>query len=96
MFGIFLSALNAVLGSALGLVFRTVVVKFVFFTALYLIATEFISVIQAAGILPTAQQVQAGFSSIPPSIAYIAGVFNLYWGASAVFSAYATRFIISL
>lgn len=94
MFGIVLSALNAVLGTALTLVFRTIVVKFVFFTCLFLIASEILSVVQSAGILPSAASIQAGFSKIPPSVGYFLSVFNVYAGVSMVLTAYATRFII--
>lgn len=94
MFGIVLSALNTVLGTTLALVFRTIVVKFVFFTCLFLAASELLSALQASGILPSASSVQAGFSMIPPGVGYILSVFNIYAGASMIFTAYLTRFII--
>lgn len=94
MFGIMISALNMMLGTALSLIFRTIVVKFVFFTCLFLVASEIVSVLTSSGILPSAASVQAGFSMIPPSVGYMLSVFNVYAGASLIFSAYATRFII--
>lgn len=94
MFGILLSALNAVLGTVFRQVFQILVVKFVLYTVLFLIATVFVSLIQQAGILPTVAQVQAGLSNIPPSVGYFLDMFNFYYGASLVLSAYATRFII--
>lgn len=94
MYGILLSALNTVLGTAIGLFFRTVVIKFVFFSVMFLIATELLSVIQNAGLFPTAAQIQSGLSAIPPSVGYFCNVFNLYWGMGVVISAWSTRFII--
>lgn len=88
MFGIVLSALNAVLGW----VFRSVLVKFGVFFALYFITTEFVGLI--VNLIPSANSVNGTMSAIGSSTWYFLNVFMVTQGASAVVSAYATRFVI--
>lgn len=88
MFGIMLSALNAVLAFVL----RSLIVKFVVFFALYFITTEFISVI--VNLLPTSSNIDGAFGSIGSGSAYFLDVFYFKVGISMVISAYVTRFII--
>ena len=66
MFGIVLSALNVVLGFVL----RSIIVKFVTYFALWFITTEFIAVLQGAGILPTAASLTSALGGIGSSMWY--------------------------
>jgi len=88
MFGILLSAFNTILGW----VFRSLLVKFGVFFALYFITTEFVSLIVA--LLPDGSSVNGALAGIASSTWYFLDVFNLQSGLAAVVSAYATRFII--
>lgn len=88
MFGILLSALNSILAW----VFRSLLVKFVLFFALYFITSEFVSFI--AALLPNASSINGTLSGIGAATWYFLDVFQLQAGLSAVVSAYATRFII--
>lgn len=88
MFGIFLSALNSVLGW----VFRSLLVKFGVFFALYFITTEFVGLI--VQLIPDAGSVNSTMSAIGSGTWYFLNVFQVTQGLSLVVSAYATRFVI--
>lgn len=90
MFGILLSALNVVLG----FIFRSVIVKFVIFFALFFIVTGFVSVLQSSGLLPSADSLNGAFSLIPSSVWYFLDLFKFSLGFSMVLSAYVAKFII--
>ena len=88
MFGILLSAFNSVLGW----VFRTVLVKFVVFSALYMIVAELVAVI--ASWLPTGSGLTNAFAGITASMWYFLDLFAFSAGVPLIISAYVTRFII--
>jgi hypothetical protein len=88
MFGILLSALNSVLGW----VFRSLLVKFGLFFALFFITSEFAGFI--ASLLPDASSLNGTLSNIPASTWFFLDAFQLPFGLSALVSAYTTRFII--
>lgn len=90
MFGIVLSALNSVLGFVL----RSVIVKFAVFFGLFFITTEFVQVLTASGLLPSAQSLHGLFSGIPSGVWYFLDLFSFAVGFPALLSAWATRFII--
>ncbi len=88
MFGILLSALNTVLAW----VFRSLLVKFGVFFALYFITTEFVGLI--VHLIPSESSINGTMSAIGSSTWYFMNVFMISQGVSAVVSAYATRFLI--
>lgn len=88
MFGILLSALNSVLAW----VFRSLLVKFTLFFALYFITSEFVGFI--AALLPNASVLNGTLSGITTGTWFFLDAFQLPIGLSALVSAYATRFII--
>ncbi|MGM9516977.1 DUF2523 family protein [Roseateles sp. DB2] len=88
MFGIFLSALNSILGWA----FRTLVIKFVLFTALYLAVYELVSVM--ASWLPTGASLSSAFAGISAGTWYFLDLFAVSVGVPMMVSAFLTRFII--
>jgi Protein of unknown function (DUF2523) len=90
MFGIFLSAINA----ALGFVLRSVIAKFFLFFGLFFVTTEFVQVLLASGILPSASGLSSAFGAIPSSVWYWLELFNVGSGLQLILSAMATRFII--
>ncbi|MGK5077383.1 DUF2523 family protein [Janthinobacterium sp. HLX7-2] len=90
MFGIVLSALNAVLGFVL----RGVVVKFVIFTLLFAVVSGFVTVLQAAGVFPSAAGLTGAFGGIPAGMWYFLDLFRFDVGIPMVLSAYGARFII--
>ncbi|MDN2672862.1 DUF2523 family protein [Janthinobacterium sp. SUN026] len=93
LFGIFLSALR----TALGFVFRSLVIKFVVFFALFFVVKELVNVLVSSNLYPGATQVSAlssALSGIPESVWYFLDLFSISTGLSTVISAYATRFII--
>lgn len=90
MFGIFLSALNALLGYVL----RTVVIKFVVFGALFAIVTGFVTVMQAAGIFPNASALSGAFGNIGSGMWYFLDLFRFDVGIPMILSAYGARFLI--
>lgn len=90
MFGIFLSALNA----ALAFVLRSVIAKFFVFFALFFVTTEFVQVLIASGLLPSASSISSGLGGIPSAVWYFLDLFNVSSGVQLIFSAYAARFII--
>ena len=88
MFGILLSALN----TALAWVFRSLLVKFGVFFALYFVTTEFVGFV--ATLIPNASTVNGPLSGIGAGTWYFMNVFMVTQGLSMVVSAYATRFVI--
>jgi Protein of unknown function (DUF2523) len=88
MFGIFLSALNSILG----FVFRSIIVKFILYFGLYFVTTEFISVIDS--LLPNASTLNGAFSSISSGVWYFLDLFAFSQGLPLVMSAVITRFMI--
>lgn len=90
MFGILLSAFNAILGFVL----RGVVIKFIVYSALFFVTTEFIHYLTSSGVLPNGSDVSGALLNIPSSVWYFLDLFNVSLGIPLIFSAYATRFII--
>lgn len=90
MFGILLSALNVVLS----FVIRSVIVKFVIFFALFFVTTEFIQVLTASGIFPSASAIGSSLGGIPAAVWYFLDLFNVSAGIPIILSAFVTRFII--
>lgn len=88
MFGILLSALNSVLGWA----FRAVIIKFVVFTALYLVVHELVAVMVSW--LPSGASLTSAFAGIGASTWYFLDLFAVSVGVPLLISAYLTRFII--
>ncbi|RDU96675.1 DUF2523 family protein [Trinickia dinghuensis] len=90
MFGILLSAFNVVLG----FVFRSIIAKFFAYFAMWFVTTEFISVLQSAGILPSAASLAGAFGGVGSDVWYFLDLFGFSYGAPAIVAAFATRFII--
>jgi hypothetical protein len=88
MFGIFLSAIFTVISW----IFRSVIVKFAVFFALFFIGTEFVSYL--APKLPGASTLQSAFSGIPSGMWYFFDLFKLGTGIQMTLAAYVTRFSI--
>jgi hypothetical protein len=88
MFGILLSALN----TGLAWVFRSLLVKFGIFFALYFVTTEFVGFV--ADLIPNVSTVNGPLSGIGAGTWYFMNVFMITQGLSMVVSAYATRFVI--
>lgn len=88
MFGILLSALNAVLGFVL----RSVIVKFVLYFGLFFVTTEFIAVM--IPLLPDASSLSSALGGIPAGVWYFLDLFNVSAGIPILLSAWVTRFVI--
>lgn len=88
MFGIFLSALFSIVGW----LFRSVLVKFVAFFALFFVATEFMSYLGPK--LPGASALTAAFAGIPPGVWYFLDLFAVGTGVKMCLTAYVLRFAI--
>lgn len=88
MFGIVLSVFNSVLGW----VFRSLIIKFGLFFALFFVTSEFTGFI--AALLPDGSSINGAMSGITSGTWYFLDVFKIGTGLSLVVSAYATRFII--
>jgi hypothetical protein len=88
MFGILLSAFDVVLG----FVIKSVIGRLFAYFVLFFITTEFVSVLQSAGILPTAASLSGAFGG--SDIWFFLDLCGFSFGAPAIIAAYATRFII--
>ncbi|MBA4214261.1 MAG: DUF2523 domain-containing protein [Polaromonas sp.] len=88
MFGILLSVFN----TALAWVFRSLLVKFGLFFALYFVTSEFVGFI--VNLIPSANSVNGTLSGLGAGTWYFLDIFRLSQGLSMVVSAYATRFVI--
>lgn len=90
MFAILLSAFNTILG----FVFRSLIVKFVVFFAMFFIVTGFVQVLTSSGLLPSAASLTSGLGSIPAGVWYFLDLFAFSTGFKIVVAAMAARFII--
>jgi len=88
MFGIVLSALNAVLAFLV----RSILVKFVVYFALFFVTTEFIGVI--GDMLPTGADLSTALGGVPADVWYFIDLFNVSAGIPLLLSAWVTRFVI--
>ena len=88
MYGLLLSAANGLLG----FVFRSIIVKFVLYFALFFVVTEFIQVISP--LLPTATGLSNSLGGLPSGVWYFLDLFNVSYGIPTVVSAMTTRFLI--
>lgn len=88
MFGIVLSALF----SLAGWLFRSVLVKFVFYFALFFVTTEFIALLVPH--LPGASSLTSAFAAQTPGVWYFLDLFKVGYGISACLAAFVTRFMI--
>lgn len=94
MFGIILSALNAFIGPLLVMLLQKVVIKFLIFSAIYLVVVASVEALGSSGILPSASSIQNAMGTIPSSVGYFMSMFGMYKGMAMIFSAYAVRFTI--
>lgn len=76
----------------LGWVLRTVVLKFVVYTVLFFVISEFLGFITEK--LPTALALNGAFSQISSNVWYFLDLFQISFGISAILSAYVLRFSI--
>ncbi|MGQ7936995.1 DUF2523 domain-containing protein [Paraburkholderia sp. D1E] len=90
MYGILISAFNVVLA----FVVRSIIGRFFAYFVMYFITTEFIAVLQSAGVFPTAASLSGAFGGIGSDIWYFLDLCAFSYGAPAVISAFAMRFII--
>jgi hypothetical protein len=88
MFGIFMSALNAMLGFVL----RGALLKFIAFTVLFMIVTEFVKILVT--MLPTGAGLSSAFVGIGAGVWYFLDLFAVSTGVPMILAAFATRFII--
>ncbi|MEW9900909.1 DUF2523 family protein [Chitinivorax sp. PXF-14] len=87
---IIISGLNAILGWLL----RTIVIKFVFFTALFVLASEAISYLSNAGIFPDGSSISTALQSLSPSVWWGLDLFAFDIGFPMILSAFTLRWII--
>lgn len=88
MYGIFVSALNFILGW----VFKSVIVKFVLYFGLWFVATEFIAIVSSH--LPLASALTSAFGGLDSGFWWFADMFGLSYGLPMMIGAYVTRFAI--
>jgi hypothetical protein len=88
MFGILVSAFNTILAFLM----RSLIVKFVFYFALYFVTTEFLAILVTH--LPNSSILSGAFSSIPSTVWYFLDVFQISAGIPMILAAYITRFMI--
>lgn len=88
MFGILLSAGNALLGWLV----RGVLVKFVVFIALYWVVAELVAVM--AGWLPSGNGLTSAFAGIGAGTWYFLDLFAFSSGLPLLVSAFVTRFLV--
>lgn len=85
------AVLMAALWQILGWLVSTVIIKFVVFTALFLLVTELMNVI--GQYLPSALDLSS-LGGIPATVWYFLDLFNVTAGIPLLLSAFVTRFMI--
>ena len=80
--------------SLLSWLFRSVLIKFVLYFALFFFVSEGVQYLQSAGILPNASSLSGAFGSLGSDVWYFLDLCAFSYGAPLVISAYAARFVI--
>ncbi|HDD8808159.1 TPA: DUF2523 domain-containing protein [Escherichia coli] len=88
MWAILLAAVN----TAIAFVFRTIVIKFVLFTAVYLFISEILPLVISR--LPSAGNISDLFSRLPSGVLWLLHVFSFDVVLPVIVSAMFTRFFI--
>lgn len=88
MFGRVLSALF----SFAGWLFKSAMVKWVFYFALFFFCTEIIQLLTP--LLPGASSLSSAFSGLSPGLWYFLDMFKADYGVTACLGAFVTRFVI--
>lgn len=88
--GIIISAIYGIFGW----LFRSIVIKFVFYTALFLVATEGIGYLTNAGIFPDGTSISSALAGLSPNIWWGLDLVAFEVGFPMILGAYTTRFII--
>lgn len=86
--------MGGLLSSAIGWIFRTVLVKFIVFTVLYVVVSAFVSYVMGklSGVGPGA--LNSALSAWSPAMWYFADLTLFSQGIPAIISAYVLRFAI--
>lgn len=84
--------LLAAVNTALSFIFRSVLIKFVIFFALFFVVTEFVALL--VPLLPNGAGVSGALGGIPSNVWYFLDLFNVSAGIPILLSAYVTRFVI--
>ncbi|TCK37161.1 uncharacterized protein DUF2523 [Paraburkholderia sp. BL8N3] len=90
MYAILISAVWA----AFSWLLRSVLIKFVFYFAIYFFVTETVAYLQGAGVLPTVASLANGFGGITSGVWYFLDVFAVPYGMPLIISAFSARFLI--
>lgn len=88
MYTLIISAFNFLFGFVL----RTLVIKFVVFSSLFIIVSEFVPVI--LNLLPSSSNLPDLINQLPDSVWYFMNLFTVITGLKIVISSFLTRFII--
>ncbi|KVK92106.1 DUF2523 family protein [Burkholderia sp. MSMB1498] len=80
--------------SILSWLLRSVLVKFVFYFALYFFVTEAIPYLQEQGILPTSASLTQAFGATGSGVWYFLDLCSVSYGAPLIVSAWGARFVI--
>ena len=83
------------LWTAVSFIFRTVVIKFLIFTAMFVLLTELIPIVLSMlNFNSIVGNLQSALNYIPPSVWFFLNAFRLDVGVPLILSAYGSRFII--
>lgn len=88
MFAIFIAAIN----TALGFIFRTALIKFVMFSAIYIMVVEVLPLIVTH--LPDGSSISSLFSDLPSSVLWFLNLMSFDVVLPMMVSAMFTRFFI--
>lgn len=90
MFGILLSALSSIVG----FIFKSVIIKFVVFFALFFVVTEFLTVLRSWGGIPQIDTISRNLPAIPAAVWYFLEMMQFPLGLKIAVAAFAARFLI--
>ena len=90
MYAILMSAV----WSALSWLFRSVLIKFVFYFAIYFFVTEAITYLQGQGIFPSASTLTQAFGATGSGVWYFLDLCSFSYGMPLMIAAWTARFII--
>ena len=82
--------------SILGWIFKTIVIKFVFYTIIFLLVSEGLSYLTTAGIFPDGTSLSNMLSSFAPSVWWGLDLMGFDIGFPLILGALTTKFIIKL
>lgn len=88
------AVLMSAVWSDLSFVFRSILIKFVLYFALFFFVSEAVQYLQTSNILPNVSTLNGAFGGIGADVWYFLDLCSFSYGVQVILAAYAARFVI--